>query len=232
MPILSRPPHQDYPRSLPPPSAIRVAFSTKRCPRIGLSIPKTSTARKPGVGGLMRLGRLAESSNSKRLPTACMLLAWFALLGLTACHQSVKPLDKPLPSRTSRNLIARQGRYALWCRALNGTTGPPSYLARDAGKTGVPELDAKQRADLTRIVRQSHSSTLRFAFLKSVIAADSFIIYDGDGSPCNGGPDFQVYNQDCRTGYDPEDVPYDTIALPYCATRPWEVPKVQKNSSQ
>lgn len=190
---------------------------------------------RPGCQNRLRgVGVFAKHDNLKPLARLGTLFACSALIGVTtSCHQATSPAGAtPSPSVTSTGWIARQSRYALWCRALNGTVGPPSYLARDVGKPGVPVLNAKQSAELRDIAGAAHSPTLRFAFLNSVVVVKAFIIYDGDGNPCNGGPDFQVYNQDCRTGYDPEDVPYNTIALPYCATRPWNVRKAEKQLSK
>jgi hypothetical protein len=125
----------------------------------------------------------------------------------------------------SSHVLMRERRVGLGtiCAVLNPgkdlRTTPPSYLAADIGKAGVPTPKARDLRMVRRIQRYVHSKTLRFAY-----AAGEFIVYDATDGPCTGSaPGYFVLNGACNESYMPSSESDSTIAVPGCleAPRPW-----------
>ena len=102
---------------------------------------------------------------------------------------------------------------------VDSLAGPPSYLVRDIGKPGVPELTNEQLVMIRKIRVYVHPSTLRFATV-----GGTFIVFDASLGPCEpGAPGYSVLNGSCNEMYSPTDNFAGTGAVPGCwnAPRPW-----------
>ena len=98
--------------------------------------------------------------------------------------------------------------------------GDPSYLVRDIGKGGVPQIRAKDRAMLGHIMQYVHPSTLRFLY---TTRSGEFIVFDSPSGACPGSP-VQVLNAAyCNTMYDPGVLGGSFPANGQCYShpRPW-----------
>ncbi|MBD5653847.1 MAG: hypothetical protein IAI50_01550 [Candidatus Eremiobacteraeota bacterium] len=102
------------------------------------------------------------------------------------------------PTATCRKIRVVSVGFGQACN-VNGTIGPPSYLAQNIGRSGVPKLTASQRNMIRAISRYVRSKTLRFAFV-----GPDFLIYDAYDGPCNGSP-YAVLNLDCADYFSPTD---------------------------
>lgn len=105
------------------------------------------------------------------------------------------------------------------CR-VDGRDFPPSYLASDISKPGVPTLDKHRRAELMTIARYVSSRTLRFQTVNG-----TFLIYDASLGPCMlAAPGYWVLNaKRCNVYFMPADAWNGPGAVPECwgAPRPW-----------
>jgi hypothetical protein len=102
-----------------------------------------------------------------------------------------------------------------------GIKGPPSYLVRDIGKTGVPPVDAADMAMLHKIMRYVHPSTLRFTYIPGIL---HFVVYDAQNGPCSSAP-YDILNAPaCNTVFLPSDVRHGAFAASggcFNRPRPW-----------
>ena len=117
-----------------------------------------------------------------------------------------------------------RSRYGIGCMGdvPPGTTPDPepppqSYLVRDIGKAGVPELTQGERAMVVRIQRYIHSKTLRIAWVDHATTHQGFIVFDATDGPCEvWAAGYKVLNGSCNEFYQPGENPYTTHAVPDC----------------
>lgn len=150
------------------------------------------------------------------MPVQRRSLSLLLALAMAACTSAHRPA--PTASLGSEpNGAYRVGAGTACVYAAR--VGPPSYLVRDIGRTGVPHLGAGDRRMLKAIMRYVHPSTLRFAYI-----GGRFAVFDAAYGPCYGGQ-YPVLNaSSCNDIYTPEDAENETVAGPggcWGHPRPW-----------
>jgi len=157
---------------------------------------------------------LSRIRRDRRLEALASCLALFA--GLTTASGAA---SATLPDGTAGRIVGR----GVQCVPYGSTqpSGPISYLASDAGKPGVPRIDAADLKMLMSIQHYLHSPRLRFAFVGL-----EFIVYKTDpvsGICMDNAPGYQILNHECNATYEPGERPDVTSAAPSCPgyPRPW-----------
>jgi hypothetical protein len=165
------------------------------------------------------MSELTRSRVLARVCAGCLATALFAatMMPSRGADAARAPV---LPDGT----LGRAVGLGIQCVPYGSTvpSGPISYLARDAGKPGVPPLSSKERAVLQSIMRYVHSPLLRFTH----VFAGGFIVYVTQvsaGICMDAGGGYMVLNQDCNTTYEPGENPDATSVVPTCPDypRPW-----------
>jgi hypothetical protein len=114
--------------------------------------------------------------------------------------------SRDVAMNTSSRTVAVSG--GVRCSMSSGARpdlGPPSFLVRDLGKPGVPDLSAEQMKLLLAVERNLHSPTLRFLFARSEgdhSSVPEFVVFDAIYGACSTITEYQVLNGDCNELWD------------------------------
>lgn len=105
------------------------------------------------------------------------------------------------PTASCRIIREVKLRSGIACSVNGVIVGPPSYLASDVGKRGVPRLRPSDFSMLRKIKRYSDSPTLRFTYVN-----EEFVVFDSYPGPCNLGAGIDVLNH-CNEIYNNNEPP-------------------------
>ena len=152
-----------------------------------------------------------------------LTLALAASFIVSGCHYSkVQGTAEPTDAGHGYGRVIREVAVGPGTACyVDGVTGPPSFLVRDLGKRGVPQVttDALRMArKIAMYVRAK--KTLRFAYV-----GGEFIVFNAVDGACEpNAPGYSVLNGKCNEMYSPTDNFDHTRAVPDCngnLPRPW-----------
>jgi hypothetical protein len=131
-----------------------------------------------------------------------------SLLLLIACFVGANAWKNYLIYRSEYRIIKDVHVGGGIACSVNGEVGPPSYSVYDIGKPGVPIPNTKDLDMIHAIMKYVHPSTLRFAYLETMM-----VVYDSytQGEVCSGGAPYFVLNGGCNEFYADTDRPFNTI---------------------
>lgn len=157
----------------------------------------------------------------RRVRTVAAFAITFLILAIACFFGSNAWKDYLITSSGNRVIKEVRVGGGIAC-SVNGVVGPPSYSVYDIGKSGVPIPNTKDLNMIHAIMKYVHPSTLRFAYLDTMM-----VVYDSytQGEVCSGGAPYFVLNAGCNEFYADTDRPFNTISGGEMgctfAPRPW-----------
>ena len=121
------------------------------------------------------------------------------------------------PAATTYSVVGKGIRchgYAPPESTPNPVPAPLNFSIADINQKGVPILNPRQLSEIAAVAQQTHSVTLRFAFLPMLgmerKLPDGFIVFDASQGPCaDFAPGYAVLNERARNWfYEPGENPY------------------------